>query len=516
MLQVKNLTILHKKDLHSILTNFQLVLNEGDKAVIIGEEGNGKSTLLKWIFNPNLVEDYVEAEGECICAGEKLGYLPQELPASEADKSLYEFFCEEASFWEQSPKQLVSLANNLHLPMDFFYREQRIGTLSGGEKVKAQIARLVCASPTIFLLDEPSNDLDLETLEWLEHWIASSQETILFISHDETLIERTANVVIHLEQIRRKTVSRYTVAHLPYHQYIAERENNFNNQAQQAKNDRREKQIREDKLRRLQQKVEHDLRATKNDHVGRLLAKKMKAVKSMGTRYEHEEQWMTKMPESEEAIFFKFGQDIQIPNGKIILDFSLKQLYTPHTEENDTRLLVENISLRIRGQKKVCIIGQNGVGKTTLLRLIADELLQRTDIHAAYMPQNYEDVLDMEKTPVDFLSVVGDKEERTRIRTYLGSMKYTADEMNHPIRELSGGQKAKMLLLKMSLSGADILILDEPTRNFSPLSSPVIREVLASYQGVILSISHDRKYINEVCDTVYCLSSSGLEKIKGS
>lgn len=514
MLQVKNLNILHKKDLHSILTNFQLVLNKGDKAVIIGEEGNGKSTLLKWIFNPNLVEDYVEAEGECIFAGEKLGYLPQELPASEEGKSLYEFFCEEASFWEQSPKQLASLANNLHLPVDFFYREQLVGTLSGGEKVKAQLARLVCANPTIFLLDEPSNDLDLETLEWLEHWIGSSQQTILFISHDETLIEQTANVVIHLEQIRRKTISRYTVAHIPYRQYIAERENNFNNQAQQAKNERREKQIREEKLRRLEQKVEHDLRATKNDHVGRLLAKKMKAVKSMGTRYERKAQDMTQMPESEDAIFFKFGQDIQIPNGKVILDFSLKQLYTPPTEENDTRLLAENIFLHIRGQQKVCIIGQNGVGKTTLLRLIADELLRRTDIHAIYMPQNYEDALDMEKTPVEFLSVVGNKEECTRIRTYLGSMKYTADEMSHPIRELSGGQKAKTLLLKMSLSGANVLILDEPTRNFSPLSAPVIREVLRDYQGVILSISHDRKYIREVCDIVYRLTSSGLEKVE--
>jgi ATPase subunit of ABC transporter with duplicated ATPase domains len=130
------------------------------------------------------------------------------------------------------------------------------------------------------------------------------------------------------------------------------------------------------------------------------------------------------------------------------------------------------------------------------------------------MPQNYEELLDLHKTPVDFLDQSGDKEERTRIRTYLGSLKYTADEMSHPIAELSGGQKAKVLLLKMSMSGANVLILDEPTRNFSPLSGPVIRRMLAEFPGAIISISHDRKYIEEVCGKVYELTEEGLGEWK--
>lgn len=140
--------------------------------------------------------------------------------------------------------------------------------------------------------------------------------------------------------------------------------------------------------------------------------------------------------------------------------------------------------------------------------------MTRKDIHAEYMPQNYEDLLDLSMTPVDFLDTSGDKEERTRIRTYLGSLKYTADEMAHPMAELSGGQKAKVLLLKMSLSKANVLILDEPTRNFSPLSGGVIRKILSEFPGAILSISHDRKYIEEVCDTVYRLTENGLEKVE--
>ena len=115
---------------------------------------------------------------------------------------------------------------------------------------------------------------------------------------------------------------------------------------------------------------------------------------------------------------------------------------------------------------------------------------------------------------VDYLDNSGEKEERTKIQTFLGSLKYTADEMSHSISELSGGQKAKILLLKMVLSDANVLILDEPTRNFSPLSAPVIRNMLKNFPGAIISISHDRKYIDEVAKTAYELNSKGLVKIK--
>ena len=155
-------------------------------------------------------------------------------------------------------------------------------------------------------------------------------------------------------------------------------------------------------------------------------------------------------------------------------------------------------------------MGANGVGKTTLLHKIREELISRKDICIEYMPQNYEELLNLNMTPVEFLDQSGDKQEQTKIRTYLGALKYTIDEMNHPIAELSGGQKAKILLLKMSLSEANVLILDEPTRNFSPLSGLVIRKILADYSGAIISISHDRKYIEDVCDKVYRLTEKGL------
>lgn len=512
MLQIKNLRLTHKKDLRTILDKFNLVLNDGDKAVIIGEEGNGKSTLIKWIYNPSLIEGYIEAEGERIIGNERLGYLPQELPEEDKQKTVYEYFTEKDKFWDKTPKDLAQLAAKFGLQTDFFYSDQIIGSLSGGEKVKLQLMRLLIEDVSVLLLDEPSNDIDIASLELLEQLINDWEHIVLFVSHDETLIEHTANMVIHIEQIKRKTESRYTVAKLSYARYMEERDKSFEHQKQMAVSDRREKKLRDEKYMRVMQSVDNALAACSRQApaVAKNLKDKMHMVKAMGRRFEKEDENMTRMPDQEEAIFFKLGDDKSyVPAGKTVIEYELSELTTP----DGARCLARDIKLKIRGSEKVCIVGANGAGKTTLLRKIADELLERRDIKAEYMPQNYEDMLDLDVTPVDFLNQSGDKEESTRIRTYLGSLKYTPDEMEHPIRELSGGQKAKVLLLKMSLSGANVLILDEPTRNFSPMSGPVIRKMIKDFKGAVISISHDRKYIDEVCDTRYELNINGLKNL---
>ena len=510
MFQIKNVTLSHKKDLRTILDGFSLTLSDGDRAVLIGEEGNGKSTLMKWIYDPELVEDYIEYSGEKILGGEKLGYLPQELPEQDKEKTVCEYFMESDGFADSTPKETAKMAADFSVPPDFFYREQTMATLSGGERVKAQMMRLLLERPTILLLDEPSNDIDIETLELLERLILGWPHAVLFISHDETLIERTANRVIHLEQIRRKTLCRHTVANVPYRQYVEERLRSFDKQEQIAQNERREKKIRDEKIRKMEQSVNSklsDLSGVYHDSIGRLLKKKMKNVKSMEKRFAREDEDMTEMPEQEEAIFFKLGdKNSEIPAGKWVLEYEGQTLFTA----DGSRVLSQAPVLKIRGSEKIAIVGRNGCGKTTLLGKIAEAMLTRNDIHAEYMPQNYEELLDLEATPVDYLDTTGDKEERTRIRTYLGSLKYTADEMDHPIRELSGGQKAKVLLLKLSMSGANVLILDEPTRNFSPLSGPVIRRMLKEFPGAIISVSHDRKYLSEVCDRILRLTPEGL------
>ncbi|MFQ6830030.1 MAG: ATP-binding cassette domain-containing protein, partial [Acutalibacter sp.] len=225
--------------------------------------------------------------------------------------------------------------------------------------------------------------------------------------------------------------------------------------------------------------------------------------------FDREREDMTEFPDSEEAILVGFGENTAIPAGKTVLDFTLPALYAGEASQGQPPL-AENLRLYVRGGEHVCVIGRNGAGKTTFLRQVAGELLGRQDIRAAYMPQDYGETVDQSQTPVEFLAKSWEKEELTRVKTYLGSMKYTPEEQEHTIQELSGGQKAKLFFLKMILDGANVLVLDEPTRNFSPLSGPVIRGILEEFPGCILSVSHDRKYIGQVCDTVYQLEPQGL------
>ncbi len=507
MLQVRKLHIAMKKDLRELVRDFTFALNPGDKAAIIGEEGNGKSTLLKLIYDENLVEGYVEWSGTIQKDGMILGYLSQELPEEDRDKTAYEFCCGEEAFLDSSPKEVADAAAKLRFPADLFYSDRKMGTFSGGEKVKLRMALLTLRRPDCYLLDEPSNDLDIETLEWLESFIRECPQPVLYISHDEMLLENTANVIIHLEQLRRKTLPRYTVARMGYRRYVEERLSKFAHQEQVAKKEREEERKRQEKLRKIEQKVQHQLdniAYSDRDHVGKMLKKKMKSVKSMEHRFDREREDMTEFPDSEEAILVGFGPDTAVPGGKTVVDFTLPRL------EAGGELLARNIRLYVRGAEHVCIIGNNGAGKTTLLRQIANELLPRRDLKAAYMPQDYGETVDQGQTPVEFLAKSGEKEELTRVKTYLGSMKYTPEEQGHSIAELSGGQKAKLFFLKMILDGANVLVLDEPTRNFSPLSGPVIRGILRDFPGCIISVSHDRRYIGEACGTLYRMTPGGL------
>ena len=508
MLQIKELTITYKSDLRNLISGVSFVLNQGDKAAIIGEEGNGKSTLMKLLYDERLVEDYAEYSGEILRNNSVLGYLQQELEQPEKEMSIYEFMTQEADFYEMEGKELAGMANRVGLPPDLLYSCQKVDTLSGGETVKLQMIRLLCKRPDTLLLDEPSNDIDLETLEWLEQFILQWEGAILFISHDETLLERTANRILHLELLKKKKEAKHTICNTGYEEYVSSRQQQLTKQEQLAKNERNEYRAQQERLRRIEQKVAHqqNMISRQDPHGAALLKKKMRAVRSMAYRFEKEAAEMTEIPDTEEAIFLKFHGSERIPNGKNILQLTQKELRA------GDELLAENIELWVKGREKICLIGKNGVGKTTLLKIIAEKLLERDDIHAAYMPQDYRDRMDFDRTPSEFLSQTGDKEELTRIHTFLGSLKFTAEEMNRPIRELSGGQKAKLFLLHLSMRGANVLILDEPTRNLSPLSNPVIRQLLKDFDGAIISVSHDRKYIAEVCDTVYELTKDGLSR----
>lgn len=180
------------------------------------------------------------------------------------------------------------------------------------------------------------------------------------------------------------------------------------------------------------------------------------------------------------------------------------------THRKDLTVLVDSLSFTLNDGERLALIGEEGNGKSTLLHLIRNTLEKRSNLRVFYMPQDAGDLLDFSLSPVELLSPSGKKEERSRAGILLGSMKFTADEMNHPSAGLSGGQKAKLMFLMMAERGANVLLLDEPTRNLSPLSGPVIRELLAEYPGCIITVSHDRRLIQEVCTRTVTLTPEGV------
>ena len=499
MLELKNIDISLSQNNRKIVNGFNFTLNRGEKAVIIGEEGNGKSTLLKYIYDEHLVERYCDCSGKVIKKG-TLAYLPQNMDAQNMKQSLRQFFSE---FNLCCHSEMLT---HLELSLPFLTSQQTLGTLSGGEKVKVQLAKILMTQPDILLLDEPTNDLDLDTLVWLERFLQNEKRTVLYVSHDETLIERTANVIVHMEQLAGKTKCRITVAHESYHEYLSSRRAAFEKQAQVAKKQRADHDKQMEKWRQIYNRVDHEQQSIsrQNPSGARLLKKKMKTVLSQGRRFEREETNFLEFPEEESAVLIAFSDEIIIPKGKVVLDVTLAELCVGN------RFLARDIQLFVSGNEHIGITGKNGAGKSTFLAFLWDRLKDRRDLTASYMPQNYAQLLNDSQTPIEVLTANASKDEITKARTYMGSMRFTHEEMTGKIGALSGGQKAKLLFLDMVLRNANVLVLDEPTRNFSPLSSPVVRHALKSYGGCIISVSHDRKYLEEVCDKIYQLTESGL------
>ena len=499
MLELKNLSISISG--RYLVKNLNLVLNNGDKLAIIGEEGNGKSTLLKTILG---ICEYAEVSGSINFKGNRIGYLEQSINEEDLNKKVHDFlFIDEYDYYNKV-NNLYKYLDLIHLSVEIL--EQKINTLSGGEKVKIKILKLLLNEYDILFLDEPTNDLDIETLKWLEEFINSTDKPIMYVSHDETLLSNTANVILHLEQIMKKSDCRHTLLKIDYSTYAAQRIKKLEHQAQIAKSEKREFNKHLEKLQRIMQKVEYQQNniSRANPHGAKLLKKKMHSLKSQERKMEN--TLLTEIPDVEESINF-FFEDVSIPKYKNIINLNIEQLKV------SDKILSNNIRLDVIGNTHLCIIGKNGIGKSILIKIIYNELKDRTDIKVGYMPQTYDDILNKYEYDLDFISPYSNKEEITKARMLLGNMKFTQEEMIGKIKDLSNGTKAKLFLVKLVIDKCNVLILDEPTRNVSPLSNPVIRKVLSKYNGTIISVSHDRKYINEVIDNLYILTENGLIKI---
>ena len=509
MLTVQNLSITNIADQRPLLKNCSFTLAGTERLAVIGEEGDGKSALLMAICDPESLEDWAEVSGRVSLSGERIGYLPQEAPTNWGDLSVDRLCRKDKAFSATNPAALSALCRRLQLDPELCQRETPFGLLSGGERVRLRLLLLLCREPTLLVLDEPGNDLDLDALETLERFLLACNLPVLYVSHDETLLSRTATQVLHLESIHGRVEPRWTWAKVSYADYVANRRNALDRQEDQWQQERREKRARDERFRKIEDAVAHAQAniSRRDPHGGRLLKKKMKAVKSLEHRFAREDSEGTERPWEEFPMFAVFHDIQPIPAGKGVIDLNLPAL------EVDGRILARDVQLRVRGPEKVLIIGPNGCGKTTLLREIERRLQNERSLRSALMPQRYEELLDNEKTPVELLHTDGTKEQLTYIRTALGAMKLTQDEIQHPIRGLSGGQKAKVLLLRLMLAKPDVLLADEPTRNLSPLSAPVMRELLTTFPGAVICVTHDRVLMEDWPGRVLRLTENGLVRV---
>ena len=514
MFDIINLNIYLNKNGRKIVENLSFSAGKNDKIAIIGEEGNGKSTIIKAIAGDASIYDYATVTGKWNNKKLVVGYLPQSLSSEVLNLTVIEYFAHseindfDYSFFEYLG-EIKKLIKQFGLNENLLDSDRKLSSFSGGEKLKIELIKLLIQDPDILLLDEPTNDLDIHALVWLEKFINNSIKPIIFVSHDEELLNNTANKILLLESLKKKTECKWTLKSINYSEFIKVRRAEILRQDQIARFERDKFDAKMERWQRIYNRVDNELNtiSRQDPHGGRLLAKKMKSVTAQKAKFEKERENLPEFSNVEEAIFLDFGNNA-LDKNRIICDLLHETL---KVGEN---ILSNDINLLVKAQDKVTIIGKNGCGKTTLLKKIIDEINLKKDVKLGIMPQNYEDEFKGFNTVESYIfETAFDKIERTRLKTFLGSLNLTPAETQGEISELSGGTKVKLILAKLMSKGVNVLVLDEPTRNLSPLSCPVLRVALNLFSGAIISVSHDRAFIKNCSDKVYELSINGLSDV---
>ncbi len=510
MIQVNQLTLKAKKTSIPLINQLSFNLNQGDKFAIIGHEGTGKTSLLKYLYNPQTVDYLEKSSGEVSVQGQ-IGYLEQDISARWKTTETLTFFLKDSPHEAINDRRydLLKYLDKALSEVEFEHKEfidhKPLDEYSGGQIVKLALAKLLLEQNDILFLDEPTNDLDFDAILFLERFMLKSKKAILFVSHDERLLEHTANGVIHLKRIHKRKDAVSYAERMSYSDYRHFRLQQESHQRMMALNERKDYQEKMKRFRRIYQKVEHQQnQAVRDPSLARLLKKKVKHLKAQEKRFDKEKDKMTPLPEPEESIDVFFDSTIALPSKKVVLTLNAFEL------RMGSRLLSAPLNLTIKGPQKIVIVGKNGVGKTTFLKSIKPRI-EDNGLSVGFMPQSFE-ILNQNESVLAFLDATHEPQKEARVRKILGTLAFEREEMVALTKNLSGGQKAKLLLLKMIIDQNNVLLLDEPTRNLSPLSAPEVRKMLKEYQGSIIAVSHDRAFIEEVFDEIYELKSNGLFK----
>ena len=512
--------------INEVLKDASFHLEEREKAALIGPNGAGKSTLLKII-----VQEMAPDSGDVIIArGKSIGYLAQHQELT-GGRTIYEELLEVKQYildmedkirtMEQQMKSLSGreldalladysrLTHQFELENGYACRSEVTGvlkglgfteeeftkpvdTLSGGQKTRVALGRLLLSGPDIILLDEPTNHLYMDSIAWLETYLMNYKGAVFIVSHDRYFLDK---VVTKIVEIDRGNVRMFQGNYSAYAQKKA--------------------MIREAEYKawfNQQQEIKHQ-----EEVITKL--KSFNREKSI-RRAESREKMLEKIDvlekPVEENLEMKLTLTPRITSGNDVLTVTGLAKSFPQQE------LFSHVDFAVKRGERVAIIGANGTGKTTLLKIInglleADEgeILLGTKVQIGYYDQEHH-VLDMNKTIFEEMSDTYPYLTNTEIRNVLAAFLFTGDDVFQPIHTLSGGERGRVSLAKLMLSEANFLILDEPTNHLDITSKEILEKALNSYTGTLLYVSHDRYFINQTATRILDLTNQAMVNYIGN
>lgn len=490
----------------AILSDCSFHIEEREKAAIVGPNGAGKSTLLKIIMGRLPADDGTVT----ISKDKTLGYLAQHQNLS-SDGTIYDELLsvkkdiialeEKIRETEQQMKnatgeqldtlldQYTKMNHQFELENGYAYQSEIVGvlkglgfteddfslpvsTLSGGQKTRVALGKLLLSKPDIILLDEPTNHLDMESIRWLENYLLGYNGSVIIVAHDRYFLDRIVTKIIEIEN------THVTVFSGNYTAYADKKKILRNMQLKEYLNQQREIKHQQEVITKLKQ------------------FNREKSIK----RAESREKMLDKLEVVDKPAEINDKMNIEL-NPSIISGNDV--LSVSHLSKAfDDNTLFTDISFDIKRGERVALIGNNGTGKTTILKIINDilpadsgEIKLGSKVTIGYYDQEHH-VLDPDKTLFDELQDAYPDLNNTQIRNTLAAFLFTNDDVFKYIRDLSGGERGRVSLAKLMLSNANFLILDEPTNHLDMVSKEILENALNSYTGTVLYVSHDRYFIN--------------------